>query len=123
MSHPAFPPPTSANLPRRAVLKVLAAGAASIALPALAAWPHNPSQPVETWPDFGAQDGKARRLDCGSGGTASVGHIYDEVMKKAMGLNLVHTPYRGGAPITRGLIAGVIPGAIDVLPAFVPCFK
>jgi tripartite-type tricarboxylate transporter receptor subunit TctC len=44
-------------------------------------------------------------------------------MKKAMGVNLQHIPYRGGAPMTTDLIAGVIPIGIDVLTAFVPYFK
>ena len=40
-----------------------------------------------------------------------------------MGVNLVHIPYRGGAPMTTDLISGVIPVGIDVLTAFVPYFK
>ncbi|MBW8723253.1 MAG: tripartite tricarboxylate transporter substrate binding protein, partial [Polaromonas sp.] len=59
----------------------------------------------------------------GSGGPASIGHIYGELMKKAMGVNLQHIPYRGGAPMTTDLIAGIIPIGIDVLTAFVPYFK
>ena len=44
-------------------------------------------------------------------------------MRKAMGVNLVHVPYRGGAPMTTDLISGVIPIGIDVLTAYVPYFK
>jgi tripartite-type tricarboxylate transporter receptor subunit TctC len=44
-------------------------------------------------------------------------------MKKALGMNMVHVPYRGGAPMTTDLIAGMIPVGIDVLTAFVPYFK
>ena len=44
-------------------------------------------------------------------------------MKKELGLNLVHVPYRGGAPMTTDLIAGVIPIGIDVLTAYLPFFK
>jgi tripartite-type tricarboxylate transporter receptor subunit TctC len=66
---------------------------------------------------------KSGRLDFGSGGPASIGHIYGELMKKELGLNMVHVPYRGGAPMTTDLIAGVVPVGIDVITAFVPYFK
>lgn len=83
----------------------------------------NPAAPIKTIADLEAQARKAGRLDFGSGGPASIGHIYGELMKKTMGVNLVHVPYRGGAPMTTDLIAGVVPVGIDVLTAFVPYFK
>jgi tripartite-type tricarboxylate transporter receptor subunit TctC len=83
----------------------------------------NPQAPIKTITDVEAQARKTGRLDFGSGGPASIGHIYGELMKKAMGVNLQHIPYRGGAPMTTDLIAGVIPIGIDVLTAFVPYFK
>ena len=82
-----------------------------------------PSAPIKTIADVEAQARKMGRLDFGSGGPASIGHIYGELMKKTMGVNLVHVPYRGGAPMTTDLIAGVVPIGIDVLTAFVPFFK
>ncbi len=83
----------------------------------------NPAAGLRTLPDVEAQARKAGRLDFGSGGPASIGHIYGELMKKELGLNLVHVPYRGGAPMTTDLIAGVIPVGIDVLTAYLPFFK
>jgi tripartite-type tricarboxylate transporter receptor subunit TctC len=83
----------------------------------------NPQSPIKTLPDLEALARKAGRLDFGSGGPASIGHIYGELMKKTMGVNLQHVPYRGGAPMTTDLIAGVIPVGIDVVTAFVPYFK
>ncbi len=83
----------------------------------------NPAAPIKTLPDLESQARKLGRLDFGSGGPASIGHIYGELMKKNMGVSLVHIPYRGGAPMTTDLIAGVIPVGIDVLTAFVPYFK
>ncbi len=83
----------------------------------------NPAAPIKTITDVEAQARKAGRLDFGSGGPASIGHIYGELMRKAMGVNLVHIPYRGGAPMTTDLIAGVVPIGIDVLTAYVPYFK
>ena len=83
----------------------------------------NPQAPIKTMADIEVQARKAGRLDFGSGGPASIGHIYGELMKKSMGVSLVHVPYRGGAPMTTDLIAGIIPVGIDVLTAFVPYFK
>lgn len=83
----------------------------------------NPAAPIKTMADVEAQARRTGRLDFGSGGPASIGHIYGELMKKNMGVNLVHIPYRGGAPMTNDLMAGVIPVGIDVLTAYVPYFK
>ncbi len=83
----------------------------------------NPHANMNTVVDLEAQARKLGRLDFGSGGPGSIGHIHGELMKKVMGVNLVHVPYRGGAPMTTDLIAGVIPVGIDVITAYVPFFK
>lgn len=83
----------------------------------------NPKSGLKTLGDLEAMAKKSGRLDFGSGGPASIGHIYGELMKNALGINMVHVPYRGGAPMTTDLIAGVVPVGIDVVTAFVPYFK
>ncbi len=83
----------------------------------------NPNAPMKTIADVESYARKAGRLDFGSGGPASIGHIYGELMRKHMGVNLVHVPYRGGAPMTTDLISGVVPIGIDVLTAYLPFFK
>ena len=83
----------------------------------------NPKSGLKTFADLEAMARKTGRLDFGSGGPASIGHIYGELMKAALVLNMVHVPYRGGAPMTTDLIAGVVPVGIDVLTAYVPYFK
>lgn len=83
----------------------------------------NPAVPIKTLPDLEAQARKLGRLDFGSGGPGSIGHIHGELMKESTGVNLVHVPYRGGAPMTTDLISGVIPVAIDVITSYVPFFK
>jgi tripartite-type tricarboxylate transporter receptor subunit TctC len=83
----------------------------------------NPKTGLKSMNDLVAQAQKSGRLDFGSGGPASIGHIYGELMKKELGINMVHVPYRGGAPMTTDLISGVVPVGIDVITAFVQYFK
>ena len=59
----------------------------------------------------------------GSGGPGSIGHIVGEMAKDAMKFQMVHVPYRGGAPMATDLIAGTIPVGIDVITAFAPMMK
>ena len=78
---------------------------------------------LRTLAELDARARKDGRLDFGSGGPGSVGHIHGELIKKVTGANLVHVPYRGGAPMTTDLIANTIPVGIDVITAYVPFFK
>ena len=83
----------------------------------------NPKAGISSVADLEAAARKTGRLDFGSGGPGSIGHIHGELMKKQMNINLQHVPYRGGAPMTTDLIAGVIPLGIDVITSYVPFFK
>jgi len=83
----------------------------------------HPGAGINTIVDLENAAKKAGSLQFGSGGPASIGHIYGELMNRTMGIKMTHVPYRGGAPMTTDLIAGVIPVGIDVITAFVPYFK
>jgi len=83
----------------------------------------NPAAGINTIVDLENAAKKSGNLQFGSGGPASIGHIYGEMMARALGVKMTHVPYRGGAPMTTDLIAGVIPVGIDVITAFVPFFK
>lgn len=52
----------------------------------------------------------------GSGGSASVGHILGEVLAKAIGIRMLHVPYKGAGPMRSDLLGGQIKVAIDALP-------
>ncbi len=67
----------------------------------------NPSVPVATLPEFIAY-AKANpgKINYGSGGPGTPQNIACELFKMMTGLNLVHVPYRGGAPAVVDLIAG-----------------
>jgi tripartite-type tricarboxylate transporter receptor subunit TctC len=69
----------------------------------------NPSVPVTTVPGFIAY-AKANpgKISMGSGGAGSPAHVIGEHFKMMTGVNLVHVPYRGGAPALTDLIGGQI---------------
>ena len=48
------------------------------------------------------------RINMGSAGIGSTGHLAGELFKMMAGVNLVHVPYRGNAPALTDLIAGQI---------------
>ena len=69
------------------------------------------------------KEAAAAGYNFGSGGPGSIGHILGEMTKGALKIEMVHVPYRGGAPMATDLIAGQIPLGIDVITAFVPMVK
>ena len=83
----------------------------------------NPPTHINTIVELENAARKSGQMQFGSGGPASIGHIYGELMVRTMGIKMSHVPYRGGAPMTTDLISGVIPVGIDVVTAFVPYFK
>jgi tripartite-type tricarboxylate transporter receptor subunit TctC len=78
----------------------------------------NPSLPVTTVPEFIAY-AKANpgKISMGSGGNGSPAHVIGEHFKMMTGVNLVHVPYRGGAPAMSDLIAGQVQVMFSNLPA------
>jgi len=82
----------------------------------------NPASHINTLVDL-ENAAKKGDMKFGSGGPASIGHIYGELLNRQLGIKMTHVPYRGGAPMTTDLISGQIPVGIDVVTAFVPYFK
>jgi Uncharacterized protein conserved in bacteria len=48
------------------------------------------------------------RINMGSAGIGSTGHLAGELFKMMAGVNMIHVPYRGNAPALTDLIAGRI---------------
>jgi tripartite-type tricarboxylate transporter receptor subunit TctC len=67
----------------------------------------HPSVPATTLPEFMAY-AKANpgKINYGSAGQGTPQNIACELFKMMTGLNLVHVPYKGGAPAVADLIAG-----------------
>jgi len=69
----------------------------------------NPSLPPETVPEFIAYaKANSGKISMGSGGNGSPAHVIGELFKMMTGVNLVHVPYRGGAPALTDLLGGQI---------------
>ncbi len=69
----------------------------------------NPSLPVRTFPEFIEYARKAKPpLNYASGGNGSQHQLTMEMLKQRAGIDLVHVPYRGGAPATMATVAGEV---------------
>ena len=55
------------------------------------------------------------RMNYGSGGNGSAGHLAGEMFKSRAGLSIVHVPYAGGAPAQLALLSGQVDFNIDNL--------
>jgi tripartite-type tricarboxylate transporter receptor subunit TctC len=69
----------------------------------------NPSVPAKTVPEFIAY-AKANpgKINMASAGIATPGHVAGELFKMMTDIEMVHVPYRGGAPALTGLIGGQV---------------
>jgi tripartite-type tricarboxylate transporter receptor subunit TctC len=77
----------------------------------------NASFPPKTIPDFIAY-AKANpgQINVASSGNGTSGHLAAELFKMMVGINMVHVPYRGGAPALTDLLGGQVPVYFSVLP-------
>jgi tripartite-type tricarboxylate transporter receptor subunit TctC len=77
----------------------------------------NPSVPAKTVPEFIAY-AKANpgRLNMASSGNGSTIHVSGELFKMMTGVNMIHVPYRGGAPALTDMISGQVQVMFDNVP-------
>ena len=77
----------------------------------------NPSLPIKTIPELIAY-AKANpgKLNMASSGNGSTIHMSGELFKMMTGINMVHVPYRGGAPALTDLMGGQVQVMFDNLP-------
>jgi tripartite-type tricarboxylate transporter receptor subunit TctC len=69
----------------------------------------HPSVPAKTVPEFIAY-AKANpgKLNMASAGNGALGHVAGEMFKMMTGINVIHVPYRGGAPALTDLLGGQV---------------
>jgi tripartite-type tricarboxylate transporter receptor subunit TctC len=77
----------------------------------------NPQVPVKTIPELIAY-AKANpgKLNMASSGNGSTIHMSGELFKMMTGIDMVHVPYRGGAPALTDLISGQVQVMFDNIP-------
>jgi tripartite-type tricarboxylate transporter receptor subunit TctC len=69
----------------------------------------NPSVPAKTVPDFIAYaKANPRKVNMASGGTGAPSHIAGELFKMMTGIDMLHVPYRGAAPVLTDLMGGQV---------------
>jgi tripartite-type tricarboxylate transporter receptor subunit TctC len=56
------------------------------------------------------------KLNFGSAGTGTTGHLGQALLVHVAGMKITHVPYRGAAPAVNDLIAGHIDGVVDNPP-------
>ena len=84
----------------------------------------HPSVPVKTVPELIAY-AKANpgKMTMASYGTGSTSHAAGELFKMMSGVDMLHVPYRGSAPMVTDLLGGQVTGAFDNLPASIEHIK
>jgi len=77
----------------------------------------NLSVPAKTVPEFIAY-AKANpgKISMASGGSGSASHVGGELFKMMAGVDMIHVPYRGGAPALTDLMGGQVQVMFSPLP-------
>jgi tripartite-type tricarboxylate transporter receptor subunit TctC len=78
----------------------------------------NPVVPVSTVPELIAYArANPNKITLASFGTGTIAHVGGELFKMNAGIQMVHVPYRGSAPMVSDLLAGHVQVAFDNLPS------
>ncbi len=84
----------------------------------------HPALPVKSVKDLIAlAKAKPGHVRFGSSGNGSPGHLSGEIFKSMAGIDLVHVPYKGGAPSTIAVLAGEVQITFATLPGVMPHIK
>jgi tripartite-type tricarboxylate transporter receptor subunit TctC len=78
----------------------------------------NLSVPAKTVPEFIAYaEMNPSKVNMGSGGNGTAGHLSGELFKMMARVNMVHVPYRGEAPALTDLLGGQVQVMFGTVPA------
>ena len=77
----------------------------------------NPSLPAKTVPEFiSYAKSNPGKISYGSGGIGTSIHVASELFKMMAGIEMIHVPYRGGAPAMTDLMGGQVQVVFNPVP-------
>jgi tripartite-type tricarboxylate transporter receptor subunit TctC len=81
----------------------------------------HPSLPVKDVKSLVAlAKARPKQLSFGSGGVGNVTHLAMELLMSSAGIDMVHIPYKGGAPSVVGLVSGEVQLLFTSIPTALP---
>ena len=82
------------------------------------------SAPFNTFQELVAQaKAKPGAISFGSAGNGSINHLAGEWLAQAAGIQLLHVPYKGGAPAAAAVAAGDVQFGVMAVPGAAPHIK
>jgi tripartite-type tricarboxylate transporter receptor subunit TctC len=66
---------------------------------------------------------RRRQLTFASSGNGTVGHLVGEMWRRAIGVDMVHVPYKGAGPVMIDLVGGQVDLHFASLPAALPLIE
>lgn len=66
---------------------------------------------------------KAKPLSYASGGIGTISHLSGEMLKRAVGFDMTHVPYKGAGPGSADLMGGQVQMMINAVPEMFPPVK
>jgi tripartite-type tricarboxylate transporter receptor subunit TctC len=84
----------------------------------------SPRLPAQSLPDLIAlAKSRPGAIDYGSTGVGAPPHLLGELLQRAAGVDMLHVPYKGDAPLTQALLAGEVQVAFMPLAGVLPHIK
>jgi tripartite-type tricarboxylate transporter receptor subunit TctC len=84
----------------------------------------NPQLPAKTMTEFIAYaKANPSKINFASFGARTISHLAIELLKISAGIDVVHVPYPGGAPMLTDLISARVQAGVDALPNSLPHIK
>jgi tripartite-type tricarboxylate transporter receptor subunit TctC len=84
----------------------------------------NPALPIRSVPELIAYvKANPGKLSLASFGSGTISHLAGILFKRDAGIEMVHVPYRGSAPLVVDLLAGQVPAAFDNIQSSIAYIK